>query len=632
MSLSQLLYGQAATLSDGGRFEVNYVRGCATLTIDAEIRDNYGPDRTRQYSYYKVGERPQSIGQLEFNNPLPFDFNEPGEYYLMQIIQSLPQGEQLDSIRIEVKEPETPYFEASNCGDNSVLIKANRDSSQYDYYLANDDPALVLNAANGYERSLSFPASGSYSILLKGMYYGEGANDEGVNNNCSTSRQDILVTNTLEPAGIYGVRASIADKSITVQYTLQPDAYQILEVQNGSGALIDQTGPLEGNQITLALNPTENYYCFTIRTDNRCDGTSLASNTVCTAQLSGTTEENSNNITFITSNQTNPAANLLRDGNIIHSFGSSRQGSYKDEEIVCNTTYAYSLELTYPEASSITEGLELQNQFSGTPPAPQNLASSWEGPSTVVFEFLQDNPMPNARYRAYRAEGNPPGLINMADTNHVPVPAGAQNTCYRFSYIDACDNESVLSEPVCALYLRNVSSQPDGLILEWNEYRGYANGVQSYTLSKFDADGNFVRSYPMGLQTSIDLGEQAIEESGSRYVVTAYPIDAQLTESSSNLFEFRIIMEGYFPNAFTPNGDEQNDYFKVEGKFVAKGRLQIFNRWGEQIYETNDIQQGWDGTAKGRPAPQDTYIYRAFVETIDGAQQTHRGSVFLLRK
>lgn len=628
MSLAQFVSAQNATLSDGGRFEVNYVKGCAPLTITAEVRDSYGPDRVRQYGYYKVGERPQSLGQLGYTNSLPFTFDEPGTYYLVQIIQSLPQGEQFDSLRIEVQEPVIPYFEASNCGNNRVFISINRDSSQYDYYILNGDPEMILDADNGFEQVLSYAAPGTTTVHIKGMLKGEDPNDGDVNNNCATYTQDILVTNTLEPAAIQEIRANIEDGTATLDYTLQADAYQVLEVQEGNTAFVARDTRLQEGQITLSLNPAKNYYCFRIRTDNRCDGTTLYSNTVCTAQLDGTMEENRNSLSFSTGSQPFTDAELLRDGNTIHAFGTDRSGSFDDDQIVCNTTYSYAVTLTYSAASSITEGLTLRNEYSGTPPPPENLASHWEN-DEIIFNFLQDTP--NAHYKAYRAEGNPPRLVNTADTNLLSLPAAARASCFRFSYIDACENESELSEPICALYLQNTSTAPDGLTLEWNAYTGYANGVQRYTLSKFDAEGNFIRSYPMGIQTSIDLGEQPLEESGSRYMVTAYAND-MLPESSSNQFEFRILMEGYFPTAFTPNGDDQNDYFKVEGKFVAKCRLQIFNRWGEQIFETTDLQQGWDGTAKGSPAPQDTYIYRAIVETIDGTQQTQRGSVFLLRK
>lgn len=623
MSLSHLVNAQDATLSNDGRFKVDYVKGCE-LTV--EITEIVVINETRWFWYTPVGES-EFLGQTtppnQVASTLEFSFPEPGSYYLIQIQQQTAPLPQYDTIRIEIKEPTTPYFEASNCGNGQVWVKALRDSSQYDHYIINGESNWELNAGNNYERSVNLNL-GTQSITVNGMYGGEGVNNAG----CGVSVQDIMVTSELQPATIQEVRASIPDESITIRYELQPDSYQVLEVQDGNGAFVAGESPLEENQITLSLNPSENYYCFRIRTDNRCDGTSLYSNTVCTAQLDGTTEENHNRLSFSTGSQAFTEANLIRDGNTIHSFGSSGSGTYDDEQIICNTTYSYDLVLSYPAASSITEGLALSNKYSGTPSAPDNLASYWEN-DEIIFEFLQDTR--NASYRAYRAEGSPPRLVNRADTNLLNLPAAAKVSCFRFSYIDACDNESDLSEPICALYLQNASTEPDGLVLEWNEYRGYANGVQRYTLSKFDAGGNFIRSYPMGLQTSIDLGEQPLEESGSRYMVTAYAND-MLPESTSNIFEFKILMEGYFPNAFTPNGDDQNDNFKVEGKFVAKCRLQIFNRWGEQIFETTDLQQGWDGTAKGRPAPQDTYIYRAFVETIDGAQQTHRGSVFLLRK
>lgn len=617
MGLAHTSYAQDPTLSKGGRFKVDYVKGCAPLsvTITEEIDQSY---EVRQYRYYQPGGE---TGQLQSGKPT-FTFEEVSTYYIIQYIQNATP--QTDTIQIEVEAPQLPYFTASNCGNGQVWVEALRDSSQYDYYMINGDPNLELNTGNAFQQAISLPP-GTRTVSLKGMYRGAGVQD-----NCGEETKSVLVTDELRPAFINEVRASITNQHVTIHYSLQPDASQVLEVQQANGSFSPRPEPLEGNQLTIPLDPSSNYFCFRIRTDNRCDGTSLYSNMVCTAQLSGTAEENHNSVRFNTNSQLPASAELLRDGNLLQAFNSASTGTYEDDQIVCNTVYAYAIRLSYANASSITEGLEIQNQFNGTPPAPQNLASRWEN-SEIIFEFLQDNLIPNARYRAYRPEGTPPRLVNRADTNFITLPATGQNNCFRFSYIDACDNESVLSAPVCALYLRNTAREPDGLLLEWNEYTGYANGVQNYTISKYDAQGNFVRSYPMGLQTSLDLGEQPLEESGSRYMVTAYSNDL-LTESSSNLLEFRILMQGYFPNAFTPDGDELNDYFKVEGKFVERSRLQIFNRWGEQIFETTDLQRGWDGTIKGQPAPQDNYVYRAFVETIDGGQQTHRGSVFLIRK
>ncbi|MBL7766532.1 MAG: gliding motility-associated C-terminal domain-containing protein [Chitinophagaceae bacterium] len=66
------------------------------------------------------------------------------------------------------------------------------------------------------------------------------------------------------------------------------------------------------------------------------------------------------------------------------------------------------------------------------------------------------------------------------------------------------------------------------------------------------------------------------------------------------------------PNAFSPNGDDKNDIFRVikygNIKLVS---LMVYDRWGNQVFKTTDIQQGWDGKYKGRDADVDTYFYLA---------------------
>ena len=67
-----------------------------------------------------------------------------------------------------------------------------------------------------------------------------------------------------------------------------------------------------------------------------------------------------------------------------------------------------------------------------------------------------------------------------------------------------------------------------------------------------------------------------------------------------------------FPNAFSPNGDKNNDLFKpiVECP-IEDYLLQIYNRWGDLVFESYQISDGWDGEVNGKPAPVDVYIYRA---------------------
>jgi gliding motility-associated-like protein len=89
----------------------------------------------------------------------------------------------------------------------------------------------------------------------------------------------------------------------------------------------------------------------------------------------------------------------------------------------------------------------------------------------------------------------------------------------------------------------------------------------------------------------------------------------------------------YVPSAFTPNGDGKNDVFLVRGNFIIGFKLWIFNRWGNKIYYSEDINQGWNGAFENIAAmcQQDTYIY--VIEATDGknVQHNYMGRVSLIR-
>jgi len=70
------------------------------------------------------------------------------------------------------------------------------------------------------------------------------------------------------------------------------------------------------------------------------------------------------------------------------------------------------------------------------------------------------------------------------------------------------------------------------------------------------------------------------------------------------------VFEYYIPNAFTPNGDGLNDIFRVVGLYRnISFMMYIYNRWGQLVFQSDDIDQGWDGTVKNQLAESDTYIW-----------------------
>jgi gliding motility-associated-like protein len=87
----------------------------------------------------------------------------------------------------------------------------------------------------------------------------------------------------------------------------------------------------------------------------------------------------------------------------------------------------------------------------------------------------------------------------------------------------------------------------------------------------------------------------------------------------------------YVPNAFTPNGDGNNDVFHVYANGVARIDCYIFDRWGEKVDEFHNITDGWNGEYKGRQAPIDVYVYSVDLVYLDGSVKHAKGSFTLIR-
>lgn len=88
----------------------------------------------------------------------------------------------------------------------------------------------------------------------------------------------------------------------------------------------------------------------------------------------------------------------------------------------------------------------------------------------------------------------------------------------------------------------------------------------------------------------------------------------------------------HIPNAFTPNADRLNEGFKIEGVAYARSfKLSIYNRWGQKIYETNNLTDAWDGRYQDAPVPQDVYVYVLSYVNLQNELITRKGSITLLR-
>ncbi|MFK7978997.1 MAG: gliding motility-associated C-terminal domain-containing protein [Saprospiraceae bacterium] len=86
----------------------------------------------------------------------------------------------------------------------------------------------------------------------------------------------------------------------------------------------------------------------------------------------------------------------------------------------------------------------------------------------------------------------------------------------------------------------------------------------------------------------------------------------------------------FFPNAFSPNGDGNNDVLYVRGNAISDVYFAIYNRWGEQVFESNSKDIGWDGTFNGQVVSSDVYGYYLKVTCVDGEVFETQGNVTVL--
>ncbi len=88
----------------------------------------------------------------------------------------------------------------------------------------------------------------------------------------------------------------------------------------------------------------------------------------------------------------------------------------------------------------------------------------------------------------------------------------------------------------------------------------------------------------------------------------------------------------FIPNAFSPNGNGNNDVFMGEGIGIQEFKMYVFDRWGNLIFESTDPNRGWDGKlASGAEAQIDAYVYKIYIRDVLGIDHKYIGHVSLVR-
>ena len=98
-----------------------------------------------------------------------------------------------------------------------------------------------------------------------------------------------------------------------------------------------------------------------------------------------------------------------------------------------------------------------------------------------------------------------------------------------------------------------------------------------------------------------------------------------------NCLEINPLSLIFAPTAFTPDRDGLNDVFELKGDLVSELRFVVYTRTGILIFQSNQLNQAWDGTYQGNLAPDGVYYYQVEYRDIDMKYKTQNGTVTLLR-
>lgn len=212
------------------------------------------------------------------------------------------------------------------------------------------------------------------------------------------------------------------------------------------------------------------------------------------------------------------------------------------------------------------------------------------------------------------------------------------------------------------LYILSDTSQPSIAVLPANNYHYTLVATNQYgctdtngvTVSVFAGAvidlGDSVRLYPgetyqitpqtnctyfswfpyEGLSNAYISNPVASPTVDTRYVVHALTSWGCAVDDSLNIYvSYESLLD--VPNAFVP-GNGPNNKFKILKRGIATlSDFSIFDRWGNKVFETTNIDDGWDGTFNSKPQPEGVYIYQIHATTSAGTPFVKQGNVTLLR-
>ncbi len=283
---------------------------------------------------------------------------------------------------------------------------------------------------------------------------------------------------------------------------------------------------------------------------------------------------------------------------------------------------------TIPEKDSIPNAI---NVFSVSVENNKSVRVLWNKyPNTSFhsyFVYRKEGNDPNTQFEFYRM------FTDIKDTSFLDSNVNVQTTSYSYKIlsVDQCGLVSPDGNYGCSIVLKG-SSIPFENDLAWNPYQTWTNGVYKYEIIRHDPviPDRVVGTTQSGVVNFKDDTLNYDEGVYWYHIVAFSGADSNSAKSVSN--EIRIVQKPilYVPNAFTPNRDNINDKWGFVPVFVKDFQMNVFNRWGEFIWSTDDRHKQWDGMYKNGQPSNDVFVWQVQYTGWDNSINFKNGFVTTL--
>lgn len=222
--------------------------------------------------------------------------------------------------------------------------------------------------------------------------------------------------------------------------------------------------------------------------------------------------------------------------------------------------------------------------------------------------------------------------IRATDSTFVDQTADAsvRSYSYQVRVVDNCGNISKTSNEANSIHLK-MEINDFQVSLNWTATQTWKNGVKTYVVERWNPSTQKFDSIAATRGTSFNEDPSNLNLNAYEYRVRSIEMNGNEMFSTSNNVKSTLKPTIFIPTAFSPNGDYVNDVFKVVGMHMTEMELEVYNRWGELVFRTNNINEGWDGTFNGGDAPEGSYVVKVRATASNGEPIFKSGALALIR-